>query len=91
ATQSFKEYRNPSEKSGPYAMAADSKGRVWYVETHPDPNLLIGFDPATEQVFSKTPVPSGAGAVRHMVYEPATNSLWFGTDTNNLAQARLPE
>jgi len=89
-TGEISEWKTPSERSGPYAMAADSRGRIWFVETWPDPNLLVGFDPITEMVFSITPIPSGAGAVRHMVYDPNTNSLWFGTDTNNLAQAMLP-
>jgi virginiamycin B lyase len=87
----FTEWKTPSEQSGPYAMAADSLGRVWFVETWPQPNQLVGFDPLFGTFFSVTPIPSGAGAVRHMVYDPARNSLWFGTDTNNLAQAVLPQ
>jgi len=86
----FSEWKTPSERSGPYAMAADGDGRIWFVETWPEPNLLVGFDPLTEMIFSITPIPSGAGAVRHMVYDQNRNSLWFGTDTNNLAQAILP-
>ena len=89
-TGEFTEWKTPSENSAPYAMAADNLGRVWFVETGPQPNLLVGFDPHSRTFFSVTPIPSGAGAVRHMVYDPARNSLWFGTDTNNLAQAVLP-
>ncbi len=89
-TGEIKEWKAPSEQSGPYAMAADSYGRIWFVETWPQPNLLIGFDPLTEMIFSITPIPSGGGAVRNMVFDPQRNSLWFGTDTNNLAQAILP-
>jgi virginiamycin B lyase len=90
ATLTFTEWKNPSEGSGPYAIAADDQDRVWFVETWPKPNLLVGFDPATETFFSVTEIPSGAGAVRHMVFDQATNSIWFGTDTNNLGQALLP-
>lgn len=86
----FTEWKTPSERSGPYAMAADANGRVWFVETWPNPNLLVGFDPLAGTFFSVTPIPSGAGAVRNMVYDPKRNSLWFGTDTNKLAQAVLP-
>jgi virginiamycin B lyase len=86
----FTEWKTPSERSGPYAMATDSLDRVWFVETWPQPNLLVGFDPLFGTFFSVTPIPSGAGSVRHMVYDQARNSLWFGTDTNNLAQAVLP-
>ena len=89
-TGEFTEWKTPSERSGPYAMAADANGRIWFVETWPETNLLVGFDPQAGTFFSVTPIPSGAGAVRHMVYDPNRNSLWFGTDTNNLAQAVLP-
>ena len=89
-TGEFTEWKTPSERSGPYAMAADAIGRIWFVETWPDPNLLVGFDPLMGTFFSVTPIPSGGGAVRNMVYDPDRNSLWFGTDTNNLARAVLP-
>ncbi len=89
-TGEFTEWKTPTERSGPYAMEVDGKGRLWFVETFPKPNLLVGFDPSSGTFFSVTPIPSGAGSVRHMVYEKNTNSLWFGTDTNNLAQAMLP-
>ena len=89
-TGEFSEWQNPSERSGPYAITADAQDRVWFVETWPEPNNFVGFDPASETFFSVTPIPSGAGAVRHMVYDPRTHSVWFGTDTNNLAQAMLP-
>ena len=89
-TGEFTEWKTPSEKSGPYAMAADANGRIWFVETWPKTNLLVGFDPLSETFFSETPIPSGAGTVRNMVFDPERNSLWFGTDTNNLAQAVLP-
>ena len=86
----FTEWKTPSEQSGPYAMAADKLGRIWFVETWPETNQLVGFDPLFGTFFSVTAIPSGAGSVRHMVYDQARNSLWFGTDTNNLAQAVLP-
>ncbi len=90
ATGDFEEWPNPSEQSGPYALAVDDEDRLWFVETHPSPNNFVGFDSATETFFSQTPVPSGAGAVRHMVFEPETGVIWFGTDTNNLGRATLP-
>lgn len=90
ATGEFTEWKNPSEDSGPYAIAADGKDRVWLVETWPDENNFVGFDPETETFFSQTRVPSGAGAVRHMVFDAGRNVIWFGTDTNNLGQAILP-
>lgn len=91
-TGTFEEWNiSPAEQSGPYAMAADGQGRIWLVETHPEPNRFIGFDPDSETFFSETPIPSGAGAVRHMDFDAERNAIWFGTDTNNLGVARLPD
>jgi len=86
----IREWKNPSNPSGPYAMASDAKDRIWFFETRTLPNKLVGFDPATESFFVSVPVPSGGGSVRHMVYDEDRNSLWFGTDTNTLGQAKLP-
>lgn len=88
---SFDEWRLPSGRSGPYAMASDAQGRIWLVETYPDPNLLQGFDPASGGFLPATPIPSGGGSVRHMVFDRSTGSLWFGTDANTLGRARLPD
>jgi len=89
-TGEFSEWKTPSENSLPYAMAIDPLERIWFVETGPQPNLLVGFDPASGTFFSVTPIPNGNGSVRNMVYDPNRNSLWFGTDTNFLTQAILP-
>lgn len=86
----FSEWRAPGEdKSGPYAMTADSEGRLWFVETWQQPNRFVGFDPATEEFFATATVPSGGGTVRHMIYDPDSDSIWFGTDTNHLGQTRI--
>jgi virginiamycin B lyase len=77
--------------SGPYAVAVDAQDRLWFFETRRDPNMLVGIDTTNLSVIAEIPVPSGGGAVRHMVYDAARNSLWFGTDTNNLGRARLPD
>ena len=73
--------------SGPYAMTLDDRGRIWTAETGVRPNRIVGFDPATERFFGSTPIPSGGGAVRHMVFDPAEKAIWFGTDTNMLGKA----
>jgi virginiamycin B lyase len=72
-------------------MAADQAGRIWLAETGITPNRLVGFDPQTERFFSLTGIPSGAGSVRHMVFDGKRNSLWFGTDENTLGRAQLPD
>lgn len=93
ATGGFQEWRLPrGAEARPYGMAVDAADRLWLVETGPrgEPNRFVGFDPATEEFFSITEIPSGGGTVRHMVYHDATNSIWFGTDANTIGRARLP-
>jgi len=75
------------EGSAPYGMAVDKHGRVWVVETGPSPNTFVGFDPSQNAITSITPIPSGAGSVRHMHYHPETDSVWFGTDENTIGRA----
>ncbi len=74
----------------PYGMTVDDRDRLWFVETGPQPNRLVGFDPARETFFSITEIPSGGGAVRNMVYDRATGALWFGTDANTIGRATVP-
>ena len=91
-TGAEKEWQLPGgATSRPYAMAADAQGRIWTFETGAQPNRIGGFDPRTEQFFGSTAVPSGGGAVRHMVYHAPSNSMWFGTDTGTIGRARLPQ
>ncbi len=78
------------EGSRPYAMLADDSDRLWVFETGPKPNNLVGFDPRTEQIFSQTQPESGGGTVRHMYFDPNTNTIWFGADTNTVGQITLP-
>jgi virginiamycin B lyase len=76
--------------SQPYAMAIDDRDRVWFVESGVSPNRLVGFDSATGEYFSSTPIESGGGTVRHMIFHAPTRELWFGTDTNTIGRARVP-
>lgn len=88
----FTEWQAPSgEGSRPYGLAVDHRDRIWFVETGPATNRFVGFDPRRETFFSSTPIPSRAGAVRHMYFHEPTRAIWFGTDTNNIARANVPE
>jgi virginiamycin B lyase len=90
ATDEVVEWTTPGGSgSRPYALATDDRERVWFVETGPEPNVLVGFDPATGEFFGSTPVPSGGGTVRHMVFHAPTGTLWFGTDANTIGRARI--
>lgn len=92
ATRQVREWQLPGgEGSRPYAMTVDDKDRLWMVETGSDPNRFVGFDPETEEFFGETAVPSGGGTVRHMVFYEPTRTIWFGTDTNTIGSAKVPE
>ena len=91
-TGKFAEWPLPEGGSAlPYAMTADEQNRVWVVETGPQPNRLVGFDPSSQKFFSSTPIAESGGlTVRHMVYHSGTKAIWFGTDANTIGRARLP-
>ena len=75
--------------SKPYGMAVDSRDRIWFVETGSDPNQFVGFDPKTKEFFSVTKIPSGGGAIRHMMFNRSAGEIWFGTDTNTVGRAKV--
>ncbi|MER3423929.1 MAG: lyase, partial [Nitrospiraceae bacterium] len=74
----------------PYGMTVDDRDRLWFVETGPQPNRLVGFDPAASDFFSVTEIKSGGGAVRNMVFYRPAREIWFGTDANTIGRAKLP-
>jgi len=78
------------QDAGPYGMTVDDKDRLWLVETGETPNRLVGYDPRQQQFISVTEIESGAGAVRHMYFDPDKGAIWFGTDTNYLGRAIVP-
>jgi len=91
ASGEVKEWPNPSgEESRPYGMAMDDDDRLWFVETGVQPNRFVGFDPATEEFFSQSDIASGGGSIRHMYWDQATRSIWFGTDANTIGRAQVP-
>ncbi len=91
ATKKFDEWPLPSgERSLPYAMAVDDQDRVWVVESGVQPNRLVGLDGKTGAILSETPIlPSGAGTVRHMVFDKKSGAIWFGTDANTIGRAQV--
>lgn len=84
------EWQTPGGPSSlPYALTSDHRGRLWFVETGPQPNRLVGYDPKTRRFFSNTGIPSGGSTVRHMVFDPRKKELWFGTDKNTIGRAKV--
>ncbi|HLU48468.1 MAG TPA: lyase, partial [Planctomycetota bacterium] len=89
ATEEFREWLLPGGTGArPYGMAVDHRDRIWLVETGSF-NRFVGFQPATEEFFSNVPIPSGGGVVRHMQFDLATRSVWFGTDAGTIGRARV--
>ncbi|HUF18398.1 MAG TPA: lyase, partial [Thermoanaerobaculia bacterium] len=69
ASGAVREWETPSGSGSlPYAMARGASGTMWLVETGPQPNRLIGFDPRTSKFVASAEVPSGGSTVRHMIY-----------------------
>lgn len=92
ASTQFKEWGLPGGSSAlPYAMEVDSNDQLWLVETGSQPNRFVGFDPKTETFFGLTPIPSGGGSVRHMMYDERSGQIWFGTDNNTIGRAQVTE
>jgi virginiamycin B lyase len=90
-TGAIREWAAPGGAAAlPYAMTVDDADRLWFVETGPRPNRLVGFDSRTELFFSVTAIPSGGGSVRHMVFHRPTRTIWFGTDANTIGRAHVP-
>lgn len=91
-TEEFTEWRVPSgADANPYGMAMDGQDRVWFVEAAPSPNLFVESDPASEEFFSVTEVPSGGGTIRHMYHYAPADEIWIGADTNTVGRGRSPE
>ena len=91
ASGKFDEFPLPGgANSRPYGMATDAEDRIWVVETSPQPNRFVAFDTKTMKFSASTPVPSGGGTVRHMYYDAASKSIWFGTDANTIGKAVVP-
>jgi virginiamycin B lyase len=44
---------------------------------------LVGFDPKTEKFFANMPVSHN---IRHMMFDPKTGTMWFGTDSNTIGR-----
>jgi virginiamycin B lyase len=92
ASGQVKEWELPGGSGSlPYAMSSDPEDRIWLVETGSQPNRLVGFNPKTEKFFSTTPIPSGGGTVRHMVFDQRSGSIWFGSDNNTIGRAQVTD
>ncbi len=92
ASGAVKEWLLPSKGGSlPYAMTVDDQDRLWVVETGVRPNQLVGFDPKSQRFFGHTDIGAdGPNSVRHMVFDPVTRSIWYGSDQGQLGRAVVP-
>lgn len=92
ATGEVREYPSPSgARAQPYAMTSDDRGRLWYVETGPQPNRMIAFDPELESfVVNEAVGTEEPNTIRHMVYHAGTRSIWYGSDANMIGRMTVP-
>lgn len=88
ATGKVEEWPLPSGAGSlPYAMTSDGADRIWLVETGPQPNRLVTFDVRTKSWTGSTPVPGSPNTVRHMVYDPRAQAIWYGSDVGMIGRA----
>ncbi|MEX0646169.1 MAG: hypothetical protein WEA56_05650 [Balneolaceae bacterium] len=87
---SIQEWEMPDGgQSRPYAVLADDKDRIWFSAAGLDPNKLIAFDTRTEDFVASQEIETARGAIRHMMFDDRTRSLWFGTDTGHIGRLVL--
>jgi virginiamycin B lyase len=78
-----KEYPMPGgNESRPYALTRDGQGRLWVSQSGPD-KKLVAFDPRSARFVEVHDV---SHTVRHMMFDPETRALWFGTDAQKLGR-----
>jgi virginiamycin B lyase len=90
ATGAIREWPSPSgPDSHPYALAVVDD-IVWYNESGVRPDVLVRFDPRTEQ-FQSFPIPSGFGIVRNMWVTEAGNLLIHQSSSNRIGLVEIPK
>jgi virginiamycin B lyase len=76
----------------PYGMAVDDHDRIWVAETGVQPNKLVSFD-TKKRVFEHS-IAIGDGSkpntIRHMQFDPATKTIWFGQDVGVISGLKVP-
>jgi virginiamycin B lyase len=88
-SKNFNEWKMPNgDQSHPYGTALDARDRIWIAETGVYPNQLIGFDTLSKKFVASTVVESG-GSIRHMYFDLASNSFWFGVDSGFIGRASI--
>lgn len=74
-------------ESQPYAVRTDDQDRVWFSASGLEPNKLVAFDTRSEEFVASREIESASGAIRNVVFDDQTRSIWFGTDTGHIGRA----
>jgi virginiamycin B lyase len=92
ATGKVEEWAMPSGKlSLPYGMAVDDQDRVWLAETGVHPNRLVSFDTKKKIFVHNIPIgDSRPNTIRHMQFDAATKTIWFGQDLGFISSLKVP-
>jgi virginiamycin B lyase len=93
ATGNTEEWMLPGgADSFPYGMAVDDQDRVWVAETNGTrANKLVAFN--TKKRLFEHNITIGDGSpntIRHMQFDPATKTIWFGQDKGFISSLKLP-
>jgi len=83
ATGAVREYPMPGgDTSRPYALTKDDQEILWVSQTGPE-KKLVAFDPRAETFIAVNDVSHN---IRHMMFDEATGTMWFGTDANTVGR-----
>jgi virginiamycin B lyase len=83
ASGAVEEYALPGGAgSRPYALTRDGDGRLWVSQSGPD-KMLAAFDPTRRRFVAVHEV---SATIRHMMFDPKTGAMWFGTDANQIGR-----
>ena len=77
-----------SKTDYPFLWLRDNDAGAFHSDTLERTLDLLTIDDAIKP--DSVEIDSGGGTVRHMVYEPSTREIWFGTDTNTVGRAKIP-
>ncbi|HEX9192319.1 MAG TPA: lyase, partial [Burkholderiales bacterium] len=75
----IREWEIPTPDSGPYDIAVDHRGKIWFDEF--TANKIVRFDPATAK-FSEFPLPGVDSQVRKMAVDQA-GAVWLSEYKNS--------
>lgn len=92
ATGKTEEWLLPSgADSFPYGMAVDDHDRVWVAETNGTrSNRLVAFDTKKRQFVYNIEIPGQPNTIRHMQFDAATKTIWYGQDRGFISSLKVP-